>query len=48
VFPAYARTHLVQALSGSRIAFPPVDGELFDLAIGRLMETGFLRPPGKE
>ena len=47
VFPAYTRTHLVQALGGSGITFPPVDAELFDLAIDRLMETGYLRPPGK-
>jgi amino acid adenylation domain-containing protein/thioester reductase-like protein len=48
VFPAYTRTHLVQALSDSGIAFPPVDAGLFDLAIGRLMETGYLKPPRKE
>ncbi|HEY1624132.1 MAG TPA: amino acid adenylation domain-containing protein [Streptosporangiaceae bacterium] len=48
VFPAYTRTHLVQGLGGSCISFPPVDAELFDLAIGRLMESGFLKPPREE
>jgi amino acid adenylation domain-containing protein/thioester reductase-like protein len=47
VFPAYTRSHLVQALSGSGIVFPPVDAELFDLGIGRLMETGYLRDPAQ-
>jgi thioester reductase-like protein len=45
VFPAYTRTHLEQALAGSGIAFPPVDAALFDLAIGGLLEIGFLRAP---
>jgi amino acid adenylation domain-containing protein/thioester reductase-like protein len=45
VFPAYTRTHLEQALSGSGIAFPPVGDELLDLTIGRLIATGFLRDP---
>jgi amino acid adenylation domain-containing protein/thioester reductase-like protein len=44
VFPGYTRTHLERALDGSGIAFPPVDAELFDLAIGGLMATGYLRP----
>ena len=35
-----------QALSGSGIAFPPVDEELLDLNIARLMATGYLRSPG--
>jgi amino acid adenylation domain-containing protein/thioester reductase-like protein len=43
VFPSYTRTHLELALDGSGIAFPPVDAALFDLAISRLLETGFLR-----
>jgi amino acid adenylation domain-containing protein/thioester reductase-like protein len=45
VFPAYTRKHLDRALAGSGIAFPPVDAALFDLAIGRLMATGYLRAP---
>jgi amino acid adenylation domain-containing protein/thioester reductase-like protein len=43
VFPSYTRTHLEQALAGSGIAFPAVDAALFDLAIGRLLEIGYLR-----
>jgi amino acid adenylation domain-containing protein/thioester reductase-like protein len=45
VFPTYTRKHLERALTGSGIAFPPVDAALFDLAIGRLMADGFLRTP---
>jgi amino acid adenylation domain-containing protein/thioester reductase-like protein len=48
VFPSYSRTRLERALSGSGIAFPPVDDGLFDLAIGRLMETGYLPAPSGE
>jgi amino acid adenylation domain-containing protein/thioester reductase-like protein len=45
VFPSYTRKHLDRALAGSGITFPPVDAALFDLAIGRLMATGYLRKP---
>jgi amino acid adenylation domain-containing protein/thioester reductase-like protein len=47
VFPSYGRTSLEKALSGSGIAFPPVDEKLLDLAIGRLMTSGYLRAPGQ-
>jgi hypothetical protein len=45
VFPAYTRSNTEQALCGSGIAFPPVDEELLDLAIDRLMATGYLKRP---
>lgn len=45
VFPAYTRTRLERALSGSGIAFPPVGDGLLDLAITRLIESGYLRDP---
>ena len=47
VFPAYSRSNTERALRGSGIAFAPVDGELLDRNIDRLMETGYLPvPPG--
>jgi thioester reductase-like protein len=46
IFPAYTRSHTEQALSGSGIVFPPVDEELLDLHIGRLIAEGYLRSPG--
>lgn len=45
VFPSYTRTHTEQALDGSGITFPPVDGELLDLNIERLMASGYLKSP---
>lgn len=47
IFPAYTRTHLEQALSGSGIEFPPVDDKLFDRTIGALLASGYLPPPGQ-
>jgi hypothetical protein len=43
VFPHYGRANLEQALAGSGIAFPAVDGPLLDTVIDRLIATGFLR-----
>ncbi len=43
IFPHYARSNTEQALKGSGIAFPPVDGRLLDRNIGRLIATGYLR-----
>jgi thioester reductase-like protein len=45
VFPAYSRSNTEQALRGSGIAFPPVNGQLLDRNIDRLMETGYLPAP---
>jgi amino acid adenylation domain-containing protein/thioester reductase-like protein len=45
IFPSYTRTHAEQALRGSGIAFPPVDEELLDLNITRLMDAGYLSRP---
>jgi len=42
VFPAYSRSNTEHALLGSGIVFPPVDGQLLDRNIDRLMETGYL------
>lgn len=47
IFPAYTRTRLEQALSGSGIEFPPVDDKLFDRTIGALLASGYLPPPGQ-
>ena len=47
VFPAYTRTHLETALSGSGITFPPVSDQLLDLAIDRLIAAGYLRTPSR-
>ncbi len=46
IFPAYTRSNAEQALKGSGIVFPPVDEELLDLNIARLIATGYLRSPG--
>jgi thioester reductase-like protein len=43
VFPHYSRVNTEQALAGSGIAFPAVDGPLLDTLIERLIATGFLR-----
>src|SRR6266700_640670 len=45
VFPSYDRIRTERALSGSGIAFPPVDEKLLDLNIDRLMATGYLKSP---
>jgi thioester reductase-like protein len=45
VFPSYSRSNPEHALAGSGIAFPPVNGQLLDRNIGRLMESGYLRSP---
>ena len=45
VFPSYSRSNTERALAGSGIAFPPVDGQLLDRNIDRLMESGYLRAP---
>jgi thioester reductase-like protein len=45
VFPHYARSNTEQALRGSGIALPPVDGTLLDRNIGRLIATGYLAAP---
>jgi hypothetical protein len=45
IFPSYDRIHAEQALSGSGIAFPPVDEKLLDLNIDRLIATGYLKSP---
>jgi amino acid adenylation domain-containing protein/thioester reductase-like protein len=45
VFPSYSRSNTERALAGSGIAFPPVDGQLVDRNIDRLMESGYLGSP---
>jgi thioester reductase-like protein len=45
VFPHYTRSNTEQALRGSGIAIPPVDGGLLDRNIGRLIATGYLTAP---
>jgi amino acid adenylation domain-containing protein/thioester reductase-like protein len=45
VFPSYSRSNTERALAGSGIAFPPVNGQLLDRNIDRLMESGYLRSP---
>ena len=45
IFPAYTRTNTERALRGSGIAFPPVDGQLLDSNIDRLIKTGYLPAP---
>ncbi|HEX9624099.1 MAG TPA: hypothetical protein VF979_06955, partial [Streptosporangiaceae bacterium] len=47
IFPHYTRSNTEQALKGSGIIFPPVDGGLLDRNIGRLIATGYLRAPGQ-
>ena len=43
VFPSYSRSNTADALAGSGIVFPPVDGPLLDRNIDALMESGYLR-----
>jgi amino acid adenylation domain-containing protein/thioester reductase-like protein len=45
VFPSYSRSNTKHALAGSGIAFPPVNGQLLDRNIDRLMESGYLHVP---
>jgi len=45
VFPSYSRSNTEHALRGSGIEFPPVNGQLLDRNIDRLMETGYLPAP---
>jgi len=45
VFPHYTRSNTDRALSGSGIAFPPVDGRLLDSNIGHLIADGYLTGP---
>jgi thioester reductase-like protein len=45
IFPAYTRTNTERALRGSGIAFAPVDGQLLDSNIDRLIQTGYLPAP---
>jgi amino acid adenylation domain-containing protein/thioester reductase-like protein len=48
VFPSYSRSNTDYALRGSGIAFPPVNGQLMDRNLDRLMESGYLRAPSDE
>jgi amino acid adenylation domain-containing protein/thioester reductase-like protein len=45
IFPAYSRDNTERALRGSGIAFPPVDENLLDLHIARLVGAGYLKDP---
>jgi len=45
IFPQYSRANTEQALKGSGIAFPPVDGQLLDRHIDHLVATGYLSAP---
>ena len=45
VFPSYSRANTERALRGSGIAFPPVNGQLIDRNIDRLIESGYLPSP---
>ena len=47
VFPNYTRSNTEQALRGSGVAFPPIDGRLLDPNIAHLIATGYLRTPGQ-
>jgi amino acid adenylation domain-containing protein/thioester reductase-like protein len=47
VFPNYTRSNTEQALQGSGVAFPPIDGRLLDPNIDRLIATGYLSAPGQ-
>jgi amino acid adenylation domain-containing protein/thioester reductase-like protein len=47
IFPNYTRSHTEQALQGSGVAFPPIDGRLLDPNIARLIATGYLSAPGQ-
>jgi amino acid adenylation domain-containing protein/thioester reductase-like protein len=45
VFPHYTQSNTEWALRGSGISFPPVDGQLLDRTIGRLIAAGYLTDP---
>ena len=45
VFPEYTRTNTERALSGTGIVFTPVDSQLLDRNIDRLIEIGYLSAP---
>ena len=47
IFPNYTRSNTEQALRGSGVAFPPIDGRLLDPNIARLIATGYLSAPGQ-
>jgi hypothetical protein len=47
VFPHYTWSNTERALTGSGVAFPPIDGRLLDPNIARLIATGYLRAPGQ-
>ena len=47
VFPNYTRSNTEQALKGSGVDFPPIDGLLLDPNIARLIATGYLSAPGQ-
>jgi amino acid adenylation domain-containing protein/thioester reductase-like protein len=47
IFPHYTSSNTEQALQGSGVAFPPIDGRLLDPNIARLIATGYLRAPGQ-
>jgi hypothetical protein len=47
VFPHYTCSNTDQALQGSGVAFPPIDGRLMDPNIARLITTGYLTAPGQ-
>lgn len=47
IFPHYTWSNTEQALKGSGVAFPPIDGRLLDPNIARLISTGYLRAPGQ-
>jgi amino acid adenylation domain-containing protein/thioester reductase-like protein len=44
-FPRYSRDNTERALAGSGIVFPPVDEDLLDLHIARLVRVGYLKDP---
>ena len=47
VFPHYTRSNTEQALQGSGVTFPPIDGRLLDPNIDHLIATGYLSAPGQ-
>ena len=47
VFPHYTRSNTEQALQGSGVAFPPIDSQLLDPNIARLIATRYLSAPGQ-
>jgi len=44
-FPSYDRANTERALRDSGIVFPPVDENLLDLNIARLVSAGYLKDP---